>query len=30
MKKVGARAIVLLGLETLFLAVLVLAAQKLS
>ena len=30
MKKVGARAIVLLGLETLFLAAVVLVAQKLS
>ncbi len=30
MKKVGARAIALLGLETAFLAALVLAAQKLS
>jgi uncharacterized membrane protein YadS len=30
MKKVGARAIVLLGLETIFLAAFVLAVQKLS
>ena len=30
MKKVGARAIVLLGLETAFLAAVVLVAQKLS